>query len=732
MYAILSKRKLLSSALALVALLAVGIAGWSIFGPVDACADPACARQRFLVQIEVDSFRTVQPIALELTTAEHAVALESILASGGVAIKVDHDQTHLPYTAASGPLDRADLHQYAQAWRGLPVPAGAHAGIYAIMTPALISDQGEPMFGIMFDTEGREGFAIAPGETVRAFKDRNDESIALLQLRTFAHELLHALNRRHLDAMQLSDGRLTIEAPTRCISVADGTGRWSLVEEPLMAISPQTIRFFQTAAPRDVLPGAAYTPYEQLRTSATECDDVRRNAGATPALTRWEFVRKRLWRLLSFQSAYAQERADESAKSGADEAPRVELHLQAQPAPYPLGYPIAVRVMALNLGPSSLPLRDRLTPSYGMIQIERRPAGEEEWQALKPLALYEPASDEGAMLESGERTEETVPIYFGEDGWTFPQVGAYEVRARLAMSEQHADAASNIVEVHIAAPEAADDQAALQPLLDANERLDEKIGRLLTLGGRIGSDADILPLEAISQTHGHTALGSALRLTLVSQQLNPAIDPRTGERPQPEIGAARELLRDTCTDSGVAALKDLLLDRFDDAAPAEVTPGSNSNASAWDGVTAARETIATYSDPALRRYGPSLHFCFDDAAISGQARTSARQLARQLRRAKPQRVVVVGHTDREGRCRYNDSLALRRADAMRRMLIDAGVASDQIQTASLGERRPLDFSATEEAGLLNRRIEVLAQGDSQEPASTAQRSLPRCRASSSR
>lgn len=36
-----------------------------------------------------------------------------------------------------------------------------------------------------------------------------------LQLRTFLHELLHALNRDHTDAAQMGDGRLTLEAPMR-------------------------------------------------------------------------------------------------------------------------------------------------------------------------------------------------------------------------------------------------------------------------------------------------------------------------------------------------------------------------------------------------------------------------------------------------------------------------------------------------------------------------------------
>ncbi len=91
------------------------------------------------------------------------------------------------------------------------------------------------------------------------------------------------------------------------------------------------------------------------------------------------------------------------------------------------------------------------------------------------------------------------------------------------------------------------------------------------------------------------------------------------------------------------------------------------------------------------------------------------------------RVVVVGHGDYQGTCRYNDALALRRAQTVRRLLMNAGISGKRIQVASLGERQPLDFKSTPQAHDLNRRVEILAEGaQSQDDDPTPQRILPKC------
>lgn len=714
--------------LAAALVIALGaLLGWALFRQETSCAQPACAQQRYALAIEIDSFRNVRPIELEVTADGRTVSLHSILAAGGIDISVEQDQSDLPYVAASGALDRADLYQFAAAWRSsAAVPEDMDARIYALLATALVSDTGEPLFGIMFDDTDREGFAVAPATTAHKFGEREPGSVPKLQLRTFAHELLHALNRRHLDAMQMNDGRLTLEAPTRCIS-GQQLGQWFLQEAPLMEVSPETIRFFQTASRVDVLPGKESSAFQLRRGSPTECEDARANVAGDPARSRWQLASRRLRQLFSMQSASAAEDEEPEEVEPADAA--IDLRLQALPAAYPLGYPIAVRIMAHNSGAEPLPIKDRLMPAYGMVRIEYRAADDDDWSTLKPLAWFEPASDEDAMLAPGETTEQTVPIYFGDDGWTFRAPGQYEVRARLHAGGDGEDVLSESVSVAIGESDTADDRAALQPLLDEREQLRNDVGRLLTFGGRIGSDKDLAPLQATAQKYGHTSLGAALRLTLISQRLRAPIDPLTGARPAPDLSDARELLKDTCTDSGIAALKHQLLLRHAGAIPDSMSNQAETAAAAWDGTTSlGGNSIATYSDPMLNGWGPSIHFCYNDGDLHGSTRSAAQRVAKQLRRAKPARVVVVGHGDYQGTCRYNDGLALRRAQTVRRMLMDAGIRGNRIQIASLGERRPLDFASTTQAHDLNRRVEILVE-DAKASAGAAtmpQPLLPKC------
>ena len=110
-------------------------------------------------------------------------------------------------------------------------------------------------------------------------------------------------------------------------------------------------------------------------------------------------------------------------------------------------------------------------------------------------------SDEEALLQPGEQTEHTVPIYFGEDGWTFPEPGEYEVRARLQTGSDTPDALSTDISITIARPQSEADQAALRPLIGDGDRLDDASGRLLVFGGRIGAERAGTRLEAaVEQT----------------------------------------------------------------------------------------------------------------------------------------------------------------------------------------------------------------------------------------
>lgn len=69
-------------------------------------------------------------------------------------------------------------------------------------------------------------------------------------------------------------------------------------------------------------------------------------------------------------------------------------------------------------------------------------------------------------------------------------------------------------------------------------------------------------------------------------------------------------------------------------------------------------------------------------------------------------LIVTGHTDRVGTLETNDRLSLARAEAVRELLVGAGVARSAIAVAGRGEREPLVPTADEVAEARNRRVEI--------------------------
>jgi outer membrane protein OmpA-like peptidoglycan-associated protein len=68
--------------------------------------------------------------------------------------------------------------------------------------------------------------------------------------------------------------------------------------------------------------------------------------------------------------------------------------------------------------------------------------------------------------------------------------------------------------------------------------------------------------------------------------------------------------------------------------------------------------------------------------------------------------IVIGHTDRVGADAMNDVLSVRRAIAIRDMLIELGVAPGAIEISGRGEREPLVVTPDGVPEERNRRVEI--------------------------
>lgn len=68
-------------------------------------------------------------------------------------------------------------------------------------------------------------------------------------------------------------------------------------------------------------------------------------------------------------------------------------------------------------------------------------------------------------------------------------------------------------------------------------------------------------------------------------------------------------------------------------------------------------------------------------------------------------VEISGHTDNIGKAKYNQELSLRRAESVKRYLVNKGIEAARIQTRGYGKTQPIVSNKTEEGRAKNRRIE---------------------------
>lgn len=74
------------------------------------------------------------------------------------------------------------------------------------------------------------------------------------------------------------------------------------------------------------------------------------------------------------------------------------------------------------------------------------------------------------------------------------------------------------------------------------------------------------------------------------------------------------------------------------------------------------------------------------------------------------RLEVASHTDAEGDATINLKLSQRRADAVRKYLVQSGVAPEQVEARGYGEAQPIADNTTEEGREANRRVEFRVIG----------------------
>lgn len=101
-----------------------------------------------------------------------------------------------------------------------------------------------------------------------------------------------------------------------------------------------------------------------------------------------------------------------------------------------------------------------------------------------------------------------------------------------------------------------------------------------------------------------------------------------------------------------------------------------------------------------------IQFGFDKAQLDDKGQTALLEVVRALEQNPGAIVDLEGYTDNAGDSGYNVQLSQRRADAVRRFLVDKGVALHRIQSLGLGDARPVAGNNNRQGREQNRRVAV--------------------------
>ncbi len=126
---------------------------------------------------------------------------------------------------------------------------------------------------------------------------------------------------------------------------------------------------------------------------------------------------------------------------------------------------------------------------------------------------------------------------------------------------------------------------------------------------------------------------------------------------------------------------------------------------------AARTSLETYKSKETSRGTvlvlDDLLFDSGGAALHLGSQKNLDPLIHYLQESPRRKVTIGGHTDSVGEDAYNQTLSLRRADAVRDYLIRSGIDENRIITRGHGEFYPVATNSTREGRQLNRRVEIL-------------------------
>ena len=103
-------------------------------------------------------------------------------------------------------------------------------------------------------------------------------------------------------------------------------------------------------------------------------------------------------------------------------------------------------------------------------------------------------------------------------------------------------------------------------------------------------------------------------------------------------------------------------------------------------------------------------FDFDKSTLKPEGRAKLDEVVSKLDGVNLEVIIAVGHTDSLGSDAYNQSLSLRRSEAVKDYLTGKGIDKSRVYTEGKGEKQPVADNKTEQGREKNRRVEIEVVG----------------------
>jgi outer membrane protein OmpA-like peptidoglycan-associated protein len=101
-----------------------------------------------------------------------------------------------------------------------------------------------------------------------------------------------------------------------------------------------------------------------------------------------------------------------------------------------------------------------------------------------------------------------------------------------------------------------------------------------------------------------------------------------------------------------------------------------------------------------------VYFVFGQDELTEESRKELGPVLQDMARRQAPEITVIGHADQAGPERINDTLAMRRAERVKEMLVQRGVRADRINAVGRGSREPAVRAAEGVPEARNRRVEI--------------------------